>query len=62
MLVDQKRSAIVDDVFEVVRAKNPHEPEFLQAVSEVLMTIAPAIEVRITVLKCELRNTEDRLF
>ncbi|WP_394279626.1 NADP-specific glutamate dehydrogenase [Microbacterium sp.] len=36
--------ASVASVFETVRARNPHEPEFQQAVHEVLDSIAPVIE------------------
>ncbi|MGV9193483.1 NADP-specific glutamate dehydrogenase [Microbacterium sp. MC2] len=35
---------IVRDVFDSVVARNPHEPEFQQAVHEVLESIAPVIE------------------
>ncbi len=34
----------VDEVFEKVKAKNSHEPEFLQAVEEVLESLRPVIE------------------
>jgi glutamate dehydrogenase (NADP+) len=36
--------AIVDDVFATVLARNPQEPEFQQAVHEVLESIAPVLE------------------
>ncbi|GAB2703884.1 NADP-specific glutamate dehydrogenase [Microbacterium marinum] len=36
--------ASVDAVFETVTARNPHEPEFQQAVHEVLQSIAPVLE------------------
>ena len=36
--------ASVRDVFDVVVARNPHEPEFLQAVHEVLGSIGPVLE------------------
>ncbi|WP_454169448.1 NADP-specific glutamate dehydrogenase [Microbacterium paulum] len=36
--------ASVADVFETVTARNPHEPEFQQAVHEVLHSIAPVVE------------------
>ncbi len=36
--------ASVRDVFETVVARNPHEPEFQQAVHEVLSSIAPVLE------------------
>ncbi|MEZ3159628.1 NADP-specific glutamate dehydrogenase [Microbacterium sp. BWT-B31] len=36
--------SVVRDVFETVRARNPHEPEFQQAVHEVLDSIAPVLE------------------
>jgi glutamate dehydrogenase (NADP+) len=34
----------VQDVFDTVLARNPHEPEFQQAVHEVLSSIAPVLE------------------
>ncbi len=34
------------DVFEKVKKRNPHEPEFLQAVTEVLESIEPVIDKR----------------
>lgn len=34
----------VNDVIEIVRKKNPNEPEFLQAVTEVLESIEPVVE------------------
>ena len=34
----------VDEVFETVKAQNPAEPEFIQAVKEVLDTLKPVIE------------------
>ena len=36
----------VDEVLERVKTKNAAEPEFLQAVEEVLETIRPAIEAK----------------
>jgi len=36
--------SVVNDVFESVLARNPHEPEFQQAVHEVLVSIAPVLE------------------
>ncbi len=36
--------AIIQDILEVVRKRNPNEPEFLQAVSEVLHSIEPVIQ------------------
>ncbi len=36
--------AVVDDVFATVLDRNPHEPEFQQAVHEVLESIAPVLE------------------
>lgn len=35
---------VVREVFETVRARNPHEPEFQQAVHEVLDSIVPVLE------------------
>ncbi|KHK98491.1 glutamate dehydrogenase [Microbacterium mangrovi] len=35
---------LVEDVFESVQKRNPHEPEFQQAVHEVLESIAPVLE------------------
>ena len=34
----------VAEVFENLKAKHPHEPEFLEAAERVLETIAPAVE------------------
>ena len=36
--------AAVRPVFDTVAHRNPHEPEFLQAVHEVLGTIVPVLE------------------
>jgi glutamate dehydrogenase (NADP+) len=36
--------ALIQDTLEVVRKRNPNEPEFLQAVTEVLESIEPALE------------------
>src|SRR5947207_13519609 len=36
--------ALIQEVLEVVRKRNPNEPEFLQAVTEVLESIRPVIE------------------
>ncbi|MBP5233326.1 MAG: NADP-specific glutamate dehydrogenase [Planctomycetes bacterium] len=36
----------VDDIMGIVKARNANEPEFLQAVSEVVATIAPVIDKR----------------
>jgi glutamate dehydrogenase (NADP+) len=35
---------LVQDTLEIVKKRNPNEPEFLQAVSEVLLSIEPVIE------------------
>jgi glutamate dehydrogenase (NADP+) len=35
---------LIQDVLEIVRKRNPNEPEFLQAVTEVLESIEPAIQ------------------
>jgi glutamate dehydrogenase (NADP+) len=37
-------SNYIDQILETVRRRNPGEPEFLQAVTEVLRSIAPALE------------------
>ena len=37
--------ASVAPVFETVTARNPHEPEFHQAVHEVLHSIAPVLDL-----------------
>ncbi|HUI58388.1 MAG TPA: NADP-specific glutamate dehydrogenase [Bryobacteraceae bacterium] len=37
-------TAIIDQVFETVKKRNPGEPEFLQAVSEVLRSIIPVLD------------------
>ena len=34
----------IDEVLEQVKAKNTHEPEFLQAVTEVFNTLRPVVE------------------
>ena len=34
----------IKDVINIARAKNPAEPEFLQAVQEVLESLGPAIQ------------------
>jgi glutamate dehydrogenase (NADP+) len=34
----------IQDILEIVRKRNAHEPEFLQAVTEVLESIEPAIQ------------------
>ena len=34
----------VDEILERVRKQNPHEPEFNQAVTEVLESLRPVIE------------------
>src|SRR5215467_3613038 len=36
--------ALIQDVLEIVKKRNPNEPEFLQAVTEVLESIRPVIE------------------
>ena len=38
------KNAYVKRVWEEVKAKNPNEPEFLQAVEEVLATLEPAVD------------------
>ena len=38
------KNAYVKSVFEQVKAKNANEPEFLQAVQEVLETLEPVVE------------------
>ena len=40
------KNAYLNGVYESVVARNPHEPEFLQAVNEVLETLEPVIEKR----------------
>ena len=35
---------LVQQVLEIVKKRNPNEPEFLQAVTEVLESIRPAIQ------------------
>ena len=36
--------ALIQQVLEIVRKRNPNEPEFLQAVTEVLESIRPVID------------------
>lgn len=36
--------SLIHDTLDIVRRRNPHEPEFLQAVSEVLESIEPVIQ------------------
>ena len=38
------KNAYVNRVWEEVKAKNPNEPEFLQAVEEVLTTLDPVVD------------------
>ena len=38
------KNAYVNRVWEEVKAKNANEPEFLQAVEEVLTTLEPAVD------------------
>ena len=35
---------LVQEVLEIVKKRNPNEPEFLQAVTEVLESIEPAVQ------------------
>ena len=35
---------LVEEVLEIVKKRNPNEPEFLQAVTEVLDSIRPVVE------------------
>src|SRR5439155_23422346 len=51
--------ALIPEVLEVVRKRNPNEPEFLQAVMEVLESIRPVIERR---KKCRDAKILERLF
>jgi glutamate dehydrogenase (NADP+) len=44
--VGSEASAYVQEVLAEVRAKHPHEPEFLQAVEEVLGSLTPVLERR----------------
>ncbi len=43
-LLDRTTGSYTEQVLEQVKAKNPYEPEFLQAVTEVLHTLQPVIE------------------
>src|SRR5205807_10221481 len=36
--------ALIQDVLEIVKKRNPNEPNFLQAVTEMLQSIRPVIE------------------
>jgi glutamate dehydrogenase (NADP+) len=36
--------AVVEELLAEVRERNPHEPEFLQAVEEVVASLTPVIE------------------
>ena len=36
--------ALVQEVLDIVKKRNPNEPEFLQAVTEVLESIRPVVE------------------
>ena len=40
------KNAYLKSVFDGLKARNPNEPEFLQAVEEVLETLTPVIEAR----------------
>jgi glutamate dehydrogenase (NADP+) len=42
--VGSSASAVIDQVLETVKKRNPGEPEFLQAVQEVLHSIVPSLE------------------
>jgi glutamate dehydrogenase (NADP+) len=35
---------LIQEILEIVRRRNPNEPEFLQAVTEVLESIEPAVQ------------------
>ena len=37
-------TGLVQEVLEIVKKRNPNEPEFLQAVTEVLVSIEPAVQ------------------
>ena len=54
-------NSYLENVLEGIRAKNANEPEFLQATSEVLETIKPAVEKHEQELKrylvSELKNS-----
>ena len=41
---EQKMSKYIDKVLAEVKAKNPNEPEFIQAVDEVLTTLDPVLK------------------
>jgi glutamate dehydrogenase (NADP+) len=43
-MIDTKYQAEIDSFMDMVKAKNPNEPEFLQAVEEVAETVIPYIE------------------
>ena len=46
----------VERVIEQVKAKNPNEPEFIQAVTEVLTSLKPVIESNPAYEKAGLRE------
>src|SRR5438045_8735640 len=37
-------TGLVEEVLEIVKKRNPNEPEFLQAVTEVLVSLEPAVQ------------------
>jgi glutamate dehydrogenase (NADP+) len=49
-----KTSAIADAVMEEVRNRNPHEPEFLQAVEEVIESVVPFLAAHPEYIKAKI--------
>ena len=43
-LLEKTSTSYTDEVLEQVKAKNPNEPEFIQAVTEVLHTLKPVVD------------------
>ncbi len=52
-MAKKKKSTYVDEVLESVKKKNASEPEFIQAVTEVLNTIRPVVEANEEVYRRE---------
>ena len=54
MLVREEVPSFIQDLLERVETRNPGEPEFLQAVHEVVTTLTPAVERRPNIMKAKI--------
>ncbi|MHC5027927.1 MAG: NADP-specific glutamate dehydrogenase, partial [Planctomycetota bacterium] len=54
MLVREEVPSFIQDLLERVETRNPGEPEFLQAVHEVVTTLTPAVERRPDIMKAKI--------